>query len=261
MSEPLFQALDVSYGFTPGRRLLDGLNFVINKGDFVGLIGPNGAGKSTLMSLLSGWRDPDAGEIYFEGRDIRHWSRREFARRVAIVPQREEGVFPYTAREIVMMGRFAHQNPMIGYNDQEDEAIADGALRLVGLEGFGNRVLESLSGGERQQVLLARALAQCPSAILLDEPTASLDPNHQQQTFGILEKLNRECGITIFAISHDINLAALFCERIAVLHEGHITAEGTPEEILRPDLLEPIYGARIAMVERPDGIPMVGLRK
>lgn len=261
MTEPLFTFRNVRFGYERARQVLDALDLEITEGDFLGIIGPNGAGKSTLLAMMSGWLRPSAGTVTFRGKSIAEWPRRQFAREVAIVPQSEEGVFPYTVEEVVLMGRFAHQSPIVGFDDEEDHAIARGVLELVGLGGFAHRTLDRLSGGERQRVLLARALAQCPSVLLLDEPTASLDLSFQRDVFRLLESLNREHGVTVVAVTHDINLASLYSRRLAVLFEGGIKAEGAPEAVCQPGLLGSIYRVPIETLASQEGHSYVTFRK
>ncbi len=259
MTTPLFEARNVVHRYRQGRRVLEGLDWDLRRGDFAALIGPNGVGKSTLLRLMSGWLVPVEGSLRYKGRPVGSWNRRAFAREVAVVPQREEGLFPFTASEVVRMGRYPHQFLLSGTDDEEDRRIAQAVLRLVGLEDFGTRRLAEMSGGERQLVLFARALAQCPEVLLLDEPTTFLDPAHQRTLFQLLDRLHSEGGLTILVVSHDINLAGLYCSRLAVMAGGRIAADGSPEEVLRPEVLEPVYGTRLTTATRPDGAPMLGL--
>ncbi len=257
----LLQASNVSFSYQKDLPVLKNVDFSLQKGDFKGLIGPNGCGKSTLLHLLTGWLKPDGGIISFQGRDIKSWNRRQLARHLAVVPQIEEGFFGFSCREIVLMGRYAHQNPLVGYEDAEDLAIAENVLSLVDLGSKSHRLLSELSGGERQRVLLARALAQCPEVILLDEPTASLDLGYQRETFRLLERLNKDYQLTILVISHDINLAALYCPALAILNEGSIIAEGPPCSVLNQDSLEEIYKTSLRVQPDEDGTPFISLRK
>ncbi len=260
--KPIVYDLDrVTFGYDSRKPVLRDLSLRIQEGDFLGIIGPNGAGKSTLVFLLSGWLRAQPGSVRFGGKPLESWTRRDLARRIAVVPQREEGTFPFTAEEIVLMGRHPHLGGFIGFEDEEDHHIAREALAAVGLAGYERRTMGRLSGGERQLVLVARALAQRASILLLDEPTASLDLNHQRQVFGLLEELNRTQGLTILAVSHDINLAALYCRETAVLARGHFAARGRPEDVLQRELLEAIYKVPVSIFRSPEGHLTVGIRK
>jgi len=203
---------------------------------------------------------PNSGTVRFRGREVAQWNRRAFAREVAVVPQSEERVFPCTAEEVVLMGRYAHQPVLAGFDDEEDHTIARSVLERVGLSGFAHRRMHQLSGGEAQRVLLARALAQCPTVLLLDEPTANLDLGYQRETFRLLEELNRQGeGITVLAISHDINLAALYCRRLALLHGGRLLAEGTPAELLTEERLSAVYRTAVRVRTDEHGQPHVSV--
>jgi len=161
-TNPLFNLRDVRFAYEPGWAVLDGLSLSINEGDFLGIIGPNGAGKSTLIHILSGWLRPEAGEALFSGRAISEWPRTELARQIAVVPQREEGVFPFTVEEIVLMGRYPMSRGALAFEGEDDRQIAREAIEAAGLGGLAGRPVSQLSGGERQRVLMARALAQKP---------------------------------------------------------------------------------------------------
>ncbi len=259
---PLMELRGVSFRWTPaGPPVLEGVDLALREGDFLGVIGPNGAGKSTLLNLMSGWLRPTGGEVRLEGRPLEHWPRREIARRVAVVPQREEGAFPFTALEVALMGRHPHTAGGFGFEDEEDHRVAREALGAVGLAGFENRALSQLSGGERQMALIARALAQRPRLLLLDEPTSSLDPRHQKRVFSLLERLNREERLTVVVVSHDLNLAALFCREAAPLAGGRLRARGAPESALDPRLLAEIFQVEFAVYRSPEGAMTLGMRK
>lgn len=251
----------VSFAFPNGREVLSGCDFLLREGDFVAVIGPNGAGKSTLLNLLTGYLSPKNGEVNFRGKPLRAWNRRDLACHIAVVPQREETTFPFTVEQAVLMGRYIHQAAPFGFESDEDHAIAREAIAMVDLEGLANRRATELSGGEQQRLLIARALAQKSPVLLLDEPTSSLDIAHQQLVFSLLERLNRELGLTILTISHDINLAALYCKEIAILSDGCFVARGAPQEVLTETRLSEVYRASVSVTAGESGAPTVMLRK
>jgi len=261
MTVPVFDLNEVVFAYDAARPVLRGFGMRLEAGQFLGVIGPNGAGKSTLVHLLSGWLAPTSGGVECQGRPMPEWKRRDLARTIAVVPQREEGAFPFTVEEIVLMGRYPHLAGPIGFEDEEDHRVARESIAAVGLAGFERRPMGQLSGGERQLVLVARALAQKTPILLLDEPTSSLDLSHQRRVFSLLERLNREQGITILAVSHDINLAALYCHETAVLAGGTFVARGRPDDVLSESLLSTVYDVPVTVFHSPEGRLTVGIRK
>jgi iron complex transport system ATP-binding protein len=256
LNNPAYEVAGASFRYRPSQPLLEGVDLTLAPGDFVALIGPNGAGKSTLLHLLTGWLQPAAGTVHLGGRPIGRWNRGAIARSVAVVPQREEGVFDFTVLEMVLMGRFPHASGTISFESEDDHRAAIEALERVCLAGFEHRSCQQLSGGERQRLLVARALAQETPIILLDEPTSSLDLGHQRMLFALLRELN-EAGRTVLAISHDINLAAMYAKELAVLHRGRIVARGRPQEIVERSLLESVYQLPLSIIPTEYGIPAV----
>jgi iron complex transport system ATP-binding protein len=246
----------ISFSHGAARPLLEGVTLELRKGDFLGLIGPNGAGKSTLLQLAQGWLKPSRGTVQLDGKEVSSIARGDFARRVASVPQREEGAFAFSVLELVLMGRHAHGKSW-AFESEADVDAAREALREVGLEGFEDRSVANLSGGERQRVLLARALAQETEYLLLDEPTASLDPGHQRQVFQLLAHRHQSHKSSILVILHDINLATAYCGEVAVLHKGRIVRRGPPADVLEPDLLREVYGIEMQVLTLSDGSLMV----
>lgn len=250
-----------TFSYHPRAPVLRGIDLDVPKGAFLGIVGPNGAGKSTLLGLLSGVLSPNTGSATLDGRPLSEWKRRDVARRIAVVPQSEPMAFPYRVSEIVLMGRTPHLHGWLATETDEDRAAAARALDAVGIADLLCRPMNELSGGERQMVLAARALAQEPGILLLDEPTASLDLAHQQSLFRLLTKRNAEHGLTVVVVTHDLNLAALYCRSLAVLHEGRIAALGAPSDILKPDFLGSVYGAGLWSATSPTGAPIVGLTR
>ena len=247
-------ALRFAYG---GRTVLHDLSLRVASGEFVGLLGPNGSGKSTLLRLLAGLLRPAAGEVRFAGRPVSEYSRRELARRVAVVAQ--EPVLPegFTVAELVLLGRTPHLRAFQP-EGPADFAAARRALAVVDCLDLAERRLGELSGGERQRAALARALAQEPELLLLDEPTTHLDLAHQQAMLAALARLNCEAGLTVLAIFHDLNLAAASCARLVVLREGRLVADGPPESVITPDLIGQVYGLDAQVIAHPrTGRPVV----
>lgn len=250
--------LSFSYG---GAPVLDALTLEIPAGALVALLGPNGAGKSTLLSLASGVLKPTSGEIRLDGVSVTALPGRERARQVAMVPQSFQAPFSFTVREWVSLGRTPYLSPFRGERSEDREAV-DAALARAEVTRFAGRLVGELSGGERQRVALAQALAQEPRLLLLDEATAHLDLHHQMAVLTLVRRLNREEGLTVIAAVHDLNVAALCFDRLLLLHAGALAADGTPDEVLRPDLLRQVYGSPVEVLRHPtEGVPLVALRR
>jgi iron complex transport system ATP-binding protein len=239
-----------------GNPILDAVSLSVGEGSFLALVGPNGAGKTTLLRTVNGLVEPAAGEVRLGGTAVAELSARALARRVATVPQETNLGFDFDARSVVEMGRTPHRSRFGGGADGEGEAVAR-ALDRTDTAALADRSVGDLSGGERQRVLLARALAQDTPALLLDEPTASLDINHQLATLSLVRELVRE-GRTAVAAIHDLDLAARFCDRMALLADGELLAVGTPGEVLTSDRLATAYGVPTEVTENPvTGTPTV----
>lgn len=242
------QELCVTLG---GRAILQNVSLTVEPKQFVGVIGPNGSGKSTLLKCMYRMQKPDAGSVLFDDVPLLQMRVRESARRVAVLAQHNDYSFDFTVREMVLLGRTPHKR-MLERDTGEDFAIAQAALEQVGLQGFEERLFFSLSGGERQRVLLARALAQQTPCLILDEPTNHLDIQYQLQLMEIVRGL----GITVIAAIHDLNIAAMYCDAVYVLHDGRIVAQGTPREVLTPELIAQVYRVR-ASVEYWNDVPRI----
>ena len=239
----MLRAADVhfAYGDTP---VLRGVSMHVPAGGFLGLIGPNGSGKTTLLRLLAGTRKPDAGSVELDGRDLSTLPRGALARRMAVVPQETHLAFDYTVLELVLMGRYPH----LGAFEIEgpgDIAIARDALEATGTLALQDRLFETLSGGEKQRVVIAGALAQSPEVLLLDEPTASLDLGYQLEVRTILQKLNRDRKLTIVVSTHDLNFAASLCRELVLLHQGRVLASGPTTAMLDASLIGDLYGVNV----------------
>ena len=258
MGEPV-PALDVrgvefSYGRGP---VLRGIEVEIGAGERVALIGPNGSGKTTLLRLMSGFLRPDRGEVRLGGTLLTQYSRRELARRVAVVPQTLEVPFAFTVEELVLMGRTPYMSPWGGPGPRDVTVVRE-AMERMGVSFLEDRLYPELSGGERQRVVLALALAQEPQILLLDEPTAHLDINHQVEVLDLVHVLNRESGLTVVAAMHDLNLAALYFQRLLLLEGGRIVADGPPQEVLEAQRIARAFGAEVRIQPHPvRGVPQV----
>lgn len=219
-------------GFAYGsRQVLEAVDLELRAGEVVGLLGPNGSGKSTLLKVLSGVLPGYSGSASLDGHELRALPRREIARTLAVVPQETSFGFPWSALEVVLMGRHPHLG-RLAFESAHDLEIARLALARCGAAAFENRGVLELSSGERQRVVLARALAQEPRVLLLDEPTSFLDVRHQVEIYELVRKLAAEHGMAVLTVLHELNLAAEYCDRIYLLHRGRIEAAGETEEVL-----------------------------
>jgi iron complex transport system ATP-binding protein len=237
------------------RDVLDGASFEIRTGEVVGLLGRNGAGKTSLIRLATRQLRPGRGAIRLCDEEIEGLSHRALARRVATVPQDVHVPFPFLAGEVVLMGRMPHQS-LFGFETARDLEIARAAMAQVGIAELADRPIDALSGGERQLVLFARALAQEPRWLLLDEPTAFLDLRHRIDVLRVVRGFAGRGGGAL-VVSHDFGLAARVCDRIVVLGEGRVLADGTPWDVLTPALVEAAFGMAVHVLEAPDGRPVV----
>jgi iron complex transport system ATP-binding protein len=234
------------------RPVLKEISFAIEAGEFFVIIGPNGSGKTTLLKLIAGILKPRQGEVRILGREVRSFAHRALARTVAYVPQGLEMNFPFTVQETVLLGRAPHQR-LLGIPSAADLAAARRAMAFTGVEALAGRTFDQLSGGEQQRVSIARALCQEPGIILLDEPTAALDLSHQLRLMDLMERLRKEKAVTVAMVSHDVNLAALYADRLLLLADGEIAHQGPPAEVLTVPRLEAAYGCRLMVDESPFG--------
>ena len=236
-------------------RALDDVSFSVSTGELVAVAGPNGSGKTTLLRALLGLEAPATGRVVLDGRDIARHSRRELAEHIGALPQREEPAFPLTVREALLLGRWARLGPIAPVSAEDERAIA-GALARCDVAGFEDRSVDTLSGGEWQRVRVARALAGTPRLLLLDEPTAALDIAHEMALFELLRDLVVE-GLGVLVITHDLNLAARFADRLVILSHGCLVADGTPSDVLRADLVSRVFEWPVAVHPSHDGAPQV----
>jgi len=237
-----------------GAAVLQNVSLDISGNRLVSIVGPNGAGKSTLLGILAGLRREFDGDCFYEGRSIRKWGRREFARRVSFVPQSLRLEFPFTAEQVVLMGRMPYGDGL--FESDEDRAAVDEAMALTDTLAFRHRDFRSLSGGERQRVVLASALAQKPATLLLDEPTSFLDLKHQISIYRILREQCRE-GLLVIAVTHDLNLAAAFSDRVIVLNRGRVAIDSTPQEAITRESLKEVFAVDARIEPGPEGRPWV----
>jgi len=248
------QSLSVDYG---ARRVLHDVSIEVQSGEALALIGPNGAGKSSLIRAISGIIPARTGSITFDGHDFLRYSATQRARLIAVVPQVTALPAAFTVWETVLLGRTPYLN-FLGQVSPTDEQIARASLDRVDALHLSDRYIGEISGGEQQRVLLARALAQQTPALLLDEPTAHLDIQHQSALMNLVKAQARQCNLAVLMVVHDLNLAALYADRVALLEQGHLRAVGTPAEILNEKILKPIYGMDLNIVQHPDYlIPLI----
>ena len=239
MSAGLLQLERVSFSYRE-RQVLEDVSLDVAAGERFGLLGPTGSGKSTLVRLLSGVLRPSRGSIALAGRSLREYSPSELARRVAVVPQETSLDFPFSVLEVVLMGRAPHLGGF-GFEGDRDVEAAERAMALAGVADLAGRFFHELSGGEKQRVVIARALAQEPEVLLLDEPTTFLDIRHVVDIFELLCSLSSDHGLTLFVVLHDLNLAALYLTRLAFLKAGRVVALGHPDEVLDYRTIREVY--------------------
>ena len=232
-----------------GAEILKGVSIEAGPGDFIGVIGPNGSGKSTLLKCIYRILRPSGGAVYLDGKALQEHSVRESARKIAVLAQHNYYNFEFSVREVVLMGRSPHKRAMESDN-AEDYRIVRESLELVGMQSFIDRSFSTLSGGEQQRVILARALAQQTPCLVLDEPTNHMDIKYQLQLMDIVKNLNR----TIISAVHDLNIAAMYCTWIYVMKDGELVAAGTPEEVLTPELIWEVYEVRAEVFRDNSGL-------
>ncbi len=234
--------IDFSYSRKSKSNLaLSSVNLQIAKGESITILGPNGSGKSTLLKIISGVIDPDKGERHLNGKVYQKYSRRDLARKIAYVSQKNFSIFPFSVFEIVMMGRTPHLG-FLGYENQTDIEKVNRALEVVEISHLKNKGINEISGGEAQRAFIARALVQEPEVILLDEPNAHLDIKHQISIFHLIRNLNSEKDITVITVSHDLNLAGYFNKRAILLNNGSLFADDKVENILTEKNIKEVFG-------------------
>ncbi len=241
--------ISLSYG---ASRVVADVSFAATAGEFFIILGPNGAGKSSLLKLVAGIEKPDRGEIRVLDKPLSDFSTRDLAREVAMVAQQAPLDFPFSVADTVLMGRSPHLG-LLGLEGEKDFTIAREAMRFTEVEHLAERRLDQLSGGERQRVMIARAICQEPKIILLDEPTTALDPAHQVRIMDLMERFRQEKKTTVIMVSHDLNLAAMYADRLLLLKEGKVVVIGSPAEVIVPDFIRQSYGCDLLIDENPLG--------
>ena len=256
MTSAIMQLENISFAYETSPVVRD-LSLSIQQQDFIGLIGPNGSGKSTLLKLMGAILKQDSGSILFNESPLSQINKKQFAQSVSWIPQDHPMVFPFKVSEIVLMGRHPYLSPL-SFESEEDFEIAQRAMESTMTSQFADRYFNEISGGEKQRVMIASALAQNPEVMLLDEPTAALDLKYQVEILSILKRLNTDRKMTLVMAMHDLNLASKFCNRLILLNEGKIESDGTPEQVLNKEILERVYDIEIDLVSSSkDGSIMV----
>lgn len=233
-----------------GRRILIDVSFRAREGEYVSVVGPNGAGKTTLLKCLCRIHRGGSGAVRIAGRPLQEYGQKDLALQVSYVPQADGRLYPFTVHEFVMMGRYPHLGPFSSPGARDEQAVRD-ALALTGTAEFAERYPGTLSGGERQKVFIAAALAQEARILLLDEPATFLDPRHEAEIHGLLARANRERGVTILSVMHDINSAAVTSRRILALKNGAVAFHGEPEAFMNGEILAGIYEKSFLFATHP----------
>ncbi len=228
------------------EMILKDISFSVQPGDFLGIIGPNGSGKSTLLKILARLLTAKEGSVSLSGLDLKQYPVRTLAKKIALVPEETSLNFPFTVEELVLMGRSPHLSFLQPLTNK-DHLQANECMGKTSIRALASRLVNELSNGERQRVFIAQALAQEPDILLLDEPTAHLDINHQIEIFNVLKNLQEQHGLTIITVTHDLNLAALYCNTLLLLKKGEIFNQGTPAQVITAENIKKVYQARVAV--------------
>lgn len=241
---------NITAGYYENQQVLHNVNIKFEKGKFYSLLGPNGAGKSTLLKIVIGFLKPYRGKVFIKNQLLGQWEKKDLSRLIAIIPQHFNLQFDYKVKDLVLMGRFPYLKYWQNYT-KKDKKIVEKVLSELDLEKLADKYFSNLSGGEKQRVSIARALAQETDIILMDEAFVNLDINHQLEIMNLLSKINLEHNKLILLVSHNINLASDYCDKLVFMQEGRIIAGGKPVEIVKPDILKQIYGKDIQTIINP----------
>ena len=247
----MLKANNISGGYdtTP---ILKNISFSVSKGKFLGILGPNGCGKSTLLKIISGLLKPTSGNVLIDEVDINKYTSRQLAQKMTVLPQLHTAAFSSTVRETVSIGRYPHQSGFFSSWSNEDEHSVMKAMEQTAVKKFEHTFIEYLSGGEKQRVFIAQALAQSSDLLLLDEPTNHLDIAHQKQILDMIRKEVTDNGLTVVSVFHDINLASLYCDELLLMEKGTVRAFGEPHEVLIEHQIKDVYEARISLQAHPE---------
>ncbi len=257
--EPILTLKNVGFGYGQGW-CLKGISLRVGGGEILGILGPNGSGKSTLIKIMDGMLDPQEGQIFLKNRSLTRLGRSSLAKEIAMVAQENHFRFSFSALEVVLMGRFPHLKRW-QFEGERDLEVALNALSATHSLELAERSIHELSGGERQRVLIARALAQEPKIILLDEPTSFLDLKYKREIFRLISSLSREKGLSVVVVSHDIDLAAQYCQRVMMLKDGSIFEMGEPDRVITASNIEAVYECPVLVDKNPaTGRPRVSLQ-
>ena len=247
----MLQVKNLSGGYGD-KLVVKSVSFDVKKGEVLGILGPNGSGKSTLLKIISGILSAKSGSVTIDGKKASDYTQKEFARKVAVLPQLHAHAFSHSVRETVELGRYPHQTGIFSSWSTEDEHAVTEAMKSTAVTRYENQSIELLSGGEQQRVFVAQALAQVAPILLLDEPTNHLDIAHQQQLLDTIRKEAVEKGLTVISVFHDINIASLYCDRLLLLDKGEISKIGSPHEVIKEETIETVYNARIKTQPHPE---------
>ncbi|RKP47933.1 ABC transporter ATP-binding protein [Cohnella endophytica] len=251
---PALEAADLKYGYRPADSIVNGFNLQVSEGEWLGIVGPNGSGKSTVLRMLARLASPQRGTVSMDGRTLAGMDSKAIARNMTMLTQTQEHSLDITVRELVRRGR----NPHLKWFEEsrgKHEEVVDWALQVTSMGKLQHRSLLELSGGERQRAWLAMCMAQTPRILLLDEPTTYLDIAHQLELMELIRRLNREQGITVVMVLHDLNQAARYCNRIVAMKQGTIVRAGNPSEVFRVEFFREVFGIE-AKVHNDDGVPV-----
>jgi iron complex transport system ATP-binding protein len=240
----------VSGGYSSEAVLRD-ISFEVDQGELFGILGPNGSGKTTLLKMISGILPIESGEIFIKGKQLQEYSAKQLARIIAVLSQHSSQTFSYSVKETVALGRYAHHRGLFQSWSEKDEAVVQRVMKQIGVSQFQNKNIQELSGGEKQRVFLAQALAQEPEILLLDEPTNHLDLSYQKELLDFLKQWTSENGLTVISIFHDLNLAGLYCDRLLLLENGRINIDHIPNEVLREERIRDVYHTDIQKHPHP----------